>query len=245
MGTRPVGMTTIVGRSTCDLQRKPAIERGEEAAMVRKVRRLLAAVTGALIATALLAGARRRRPGRPGRSRHPPEWTSAATGSTEPLRLRADTRPDRGRRGHRPGELARPHRPAARPEADEPRSEVHGRGARRRRAEADIRPLPAGQGRPPGLPAGQAARPGARPRPAGSSAGSTCPRRCAPSACRWSGGSTRSPAASAAASGSSRRTRSNPVPGPRRRDRRAPAAAAAQRRGGAGHHRPASPESRC
>jgi hypothetical protein len=85
-------MTTIVGRPTCHLQRKPPIERGEEAAMVRKVRRLLAAVTGALIATACslaLAGTAQAAGAKP-----PPAGVDI-TGDRlgQPLRLRAATRP--------------------------------------------------------------------------------------------------------------------------------------------------------
>ena len=123
---------------------------------------------------------------------------AAATAGRHPARVRAG--------GARPGQLARPHRVPHRAGAGEPRSEVHGGGALRQRGEADLRPLPAGQGRAAGLPAGEAARPAQDQRRRGSWAGSPCPRRCVPPGCRWSGSSTRSAAESAAASGSSRRT---------------------------------------
>ena len=145
----------------------------------------------------------RRRPGRTGRRRrHRPAGVDiTGVGLTEPLRLRADTAPTQvvavidqvswfGRTGA--GRDA---------EAGRPRSEVHHRGARRRRPPSRRTTST----RWPRAVRGPSDRPSsptcARPPPAGSSAGSPCPRRCAPPGCRWSGGSTRSPVASAAASG--------------------------------------------
>jgi hypothetical protein len=78
-----------------DLQRKPAIERGEEAAMVRNVRRLLAAVAGVLIASACafaLAGPTAAQAA-PKPKLPPPGVDISGDRLEQPLRLRAESRP--------------------------------------------------------------------------------------------------------------------------------------------------------
>jgi hypothetical protein len=78
-----------------DLQRKPAIERGEEAAMVRNVRRLLVAVAGVLLASACafaLAGPMAAQAA-PKPKLPPPGVEISGDRLEKPLRLRADSHP--------------------------------------------------------------------------------------------------------------------------------------------------------
>lgn len=77
-----------------DLQWKPAIERGEEAAMIRKVRRLLAAVAGVVIITTACAFAL----AGPTAAQAAPKLAPAGVDITgdkldQPLQLRADAHP--------------------------------------------------------------------------------------------------------------------------------------------------------